>query len=249
MAVRRDPNSVYRVVEFVASDASSWEGAARAGIAELAKSIVDLRVARVVEFDSVVRDGRVTAYRVKLRVSYRVDPHRVVGGRRRSARRILVVANRTAGTAALTERLRREVTASDGPVEFHVLVPATSPALAGVIVAAEPLAAFAAYSANQLDRLYEEAQTEARARLDVQLAQLEDMGAGATGEVSFEDPLAAVAAVLQRAVFDLIIVSTLPRAASRWLHLDLPHRLQRRFGLPVVHVEQPASAGRIEAVS
>lgn len=238
MSVRRDPHSVYRVVEFVATDASSWEAAAQTGIAEFAKTIRDLRVARVMEFDAVVVDGRPTAYRVKLRASYRIDPLRVVGGRQMAAQRILVVANRTAGSPALTTMLSHEMSAAPGPVEVHVLMPASSPALAGVIVAAEPLAAFAAYSASQLDALYDEARAEARGRLANQLSQLSAMGATVTGEVSFEDPVNAVAAVLQRAAFDIIVVSTLPRAASRWLRLDLPSRLQRRFGLPVVHVEQ-----------
>lgn len=243
MSPRRDPHSVYRVVEFVATDTSSWEAAAQAGIAELAKTIRDLRLARVVEFDAVYSDGRVAAYRVKLRASHRIDAMRVVeGGRTVAARRILVVANRTAGTSALTDMLVHEVGTAEGPVEIHVLVPATAPALAGVIVAAEPLAAFAAYSAEQLDTLYDEARFEALQRLDLQLAQLAKRGATATGEISFEEPVAAVAAVLARAAFDVIVVSTLPRAASRWLRLDLPRRLQRRFGLPVIHVEQAAQS-------
>jgi flavin-binding protein dodecin len=229
---------VYRAVEFVASDGASWEAAVQAGIAELAKTIRDLRLARVVEFDAVVIEGQVTTYRVKLRASYRIDARRLVEGRSVAARRVLVIANRTAGTSALTELLRREVTAAEGPVEIHVLVPATAPALAGVIVAAEPLAAFASYSSEQLETLYDDARSEARERLDLQLSQLAQTGATATGEVSFDDPVGAVAAVLSRATFDVIVVSTLPRAASRWLRLDLPRRLQRRFSLPVIHVEQ-----------
>jgi hypothetical protein len=47
--------------------------------------------------------------------------------------------------------------------------------------------------------------------------------------------------VLERSSFDEIIVSTLPAPVSRWLRLDLAHRLERRFHLPVTHVS-PGSA-------
>jgi hypothetical protein len=36
--------------------------------------------------------------------------------------------------------------------------------------------------------------------------------------------------------FDEIIVSTLPARVSRWLHHDLPGRLEHKFLLPVTHV-------------
>ena len=37
--------------------------------------------------------------------------------------------------------------------------------------------------------------------------------------------------------YDEIVVSTLPGSISKWLKLDLPHRVERSTGLPVTHVE------------
>ena len=36
--------------------------------------------------------------------------------------------------------------------------------------------------------------------------------------------------------FDEVIVSTLPTGSSRWLGLDLPHRLEKLTSVPVRHV-------------
>jgi hypothetical protein len=46
----------------------------------------------------------------------------------------------------------------------------------------------------------------------------------------------AVADVLSSRSFDEIVVSTLPQPISKWLAMDLPHRLHRRFDLPVTTV-------------
>jgi hypothetical protein len=47
------------------------------------------------------------------------------------------------------------------------------------------------------------------------------------------DPIKAIGAYLRYREFDEIIVSTLPRGISRWPHQDLPHRIERKFHLPV----------------
>ena len=122
---RRDPDSVYRVVQLVGADPASWEMAAATTIAEAAKTIPDLRVAQVVKLEStVLRGGRIAAYRVRLRVSYRIDRRRGVdNGERQVVRRYLLVANQTVGGKALTRAIEERMQA--GPSEFHVLVPAT----------------------------------------------------------------------------------------------------------------------------
>ena len=61
--------SVYKVIRLVATSTVSWEDAARKGVAEGAKTIRDLRVARVTQTDAVVRDG-VLVYRTKLEMSF-----------------------------------------------------------------------------------------------------------------------------------------------------------------------------------
>jgi len=55
--------------------------------------------------------------------------------------------------------------------------------------------------------------------------------------VGSHQPLDAIAAGLDQGPFDEIILSTLPPGVSRWLKLDLPHRVERSFGLPVAHVQ------------
>ncbi len=61
-------------------------------------------------------------------------------------------------------------------------------------------------------------------------------GITATGEVGDADPFKAVADAMTGHLYDEIVVSTLPSAVSRWLRMDLPARIRRRFGLPVIHV-------------
>jgi flavin-binding protein dodecin len=228
-----DPSSVYRVVRLVATSPTSWEDAAAVGIADLAKSIGDLRVARVAELDTVIRGGKVSAYRVKLEASYRVDRRRVSeSGAATNVRRYLIVANRTVGSTALERAVSERVAA--GGAEFHVLVPVVLGAWS-MGAGMDPVSGYAD-SAGVAD-LHEEADREAHARLDEVLARLERAGVVATGEVGSSDPLAAVEGVLQRGSFDEVIVATLPAPVSRWLRLDLPRRIERRSGLPVTHIE------------
>ena len=57
-------------------------------------------------------------------------------------------------------------------------------------------------------------------------------GSHVEGIVGATDPYEAVRQTLEREKYDEVIVSTLPERVSRWLHLDLAHRIER-FGLPV----------------
>jgi hypothetical protein len=59
----------------------------------------------------------------------------------------------------------------------------------------------------------------------------------AEGKVGDPDPVAATEDAVNFGSFDEIIVSTLPKHVSKWLKLDLPHRVERKCGLPVTHVE------------
>ena len=63
--------SVYKVIELVGTSSESWEKAAAAAVFRAARSLRDLRVAEVVEMDMQIQDGRVMAYRAKVKVSFK----------------------------------------------------------------------------------------------------------------------------------------------------------------------------------
>jgi flavin-binding protein dodecin len=67
--------SVYKVIELVGTSTESWEKAAAAAVETAAKSLRDLRIGEVVELDMQLEDGKVLAYRAKVKVSfkYRVE--------------------------------------------------------------------------------------------------------------------------------------------------------------------------------
>ena len=66
-------DSVYKVVEVVGTSTDSWEKAARTAVERASKSLRDLRVAEVVEQDLVIEKGKVTAFRTKLKLSFKYD--------------------------------------------------------------------------------------------------------------------------------------------------------------------------------
>ena len=77
---------------------------------------------------------------------------------------------------------------------------------------------------------------EAAAVLELALPLLDEAAGGhVEGAIGDSDPFAAVQEAVERGGFDETIISTLPARVSRWLHLDLPHRVQA-FGLPVTVV-------------
>jgi hypothetical protein len=66
--------SVYKVIELIGTSTESWERAASAAIERAAETLRDLRVAEVVEQDVVIDDGKVEAYRVKMKLSFKYEP-------------------------------------------------------------------------------------------------------------------------------------------------------------------------------
>jgi len=63
--------SVYKVIELVGSSSESWEKAAQAAVETASKSLRDLRVAEVTQLDMHLKDGKVKAYRAKVKVSFK----------------------------------------------------------------------------------------------------------------------------------------------------------------------------------
>ncbi len=65
--------SVYKVVELIGTSTNSWEKAAAAAIERAAHSLRDLRIAEVAELDLVIDNSKVSAYRAKLKVSFKYE--------------------------------------------------------------------------------------------------------------------------------------------------------------------------------
>lgn len=65
--------SVYKIIELVGTSTESWEKAAAIAVERAAQSLRDLRIAEIVELDMVLDDGKVTAYRAKVKVSFKYE--------------------------------------------------------------------------------------------------------------------------------------------------------------------------------
>jgi hypothetical protein len=123
------------------------------------------------------------------------------------AAHVLVVATVTAASddllAALDERARNAAV----PVDFTLVMPATSPDDAVM-----------------------------QPRLDEALERWRAAGLKAEGVIGDADPVQSVAEVWNPGRFDEVIVSTLPGQTSRWLRWDVPYRIGAMCDLPVTHV-------------
>ena len=67
------PQSIYKVIEVIGTSSKSWEEAAKIAVERTAAHLRELRVAEVLEQDIVITDGKVEAYRTKLKVSFKYE--------------------------------------------------------------------------------------------------------------------------------------------------------------------------------
>ncbi|MDO8209914.1 hypothetical protein [Conexibacter sp. CPCC 206217] len=131
--------------------------------------------------------------------------------------RILLVANRTAATPRLLEAVRERV--AHGPATFHLVVPRHPPGLHKVV---DPQDGDGG---------------EAERTLAAAIGPLsEAAGSPVTGNVGSTEPLMAIEDAVNLAPYDEIVISTLPKHISRWLHLDLVSKA-RGIGPKVTHIE------------
>jgi hypothetical protein len=139
----------------------------------------------------------------------------------------LIVANQTIGGEQLTAKLDELVIA--GSCAFRFLVPVTD------------TEGTQQWDYPPIDRFIPDAHVIARAlaegRLEHELNRLRRAGIEATGEVVDALPVDRAQELLHHEHFDGVVVSTLPRRLSRWLIMDLPHRITRVSEVAVTHVE------------
>ena len=65
--------NVYKVIELVGTSSESWEKAATTAVERAGQSLRDLRVAEIVELDMQLEEGKVKAYRAKVKVSFKFE--------------------------------------------------------------------------------------------------------------------------------------------------------------------------------
>lgn len=63
--------SVYKLIELVGTSELSWEDAAKKAVETASSSLRDLRIAEVTDLDLQIDDGKVVAYRAKVKVSFK----------------------------------------------------------------------------------------------------------------------------------------------------------------------------------
>ena len=65
------PESVYKIIEVVGSSPESWELAAKNAVEMAGKSLKDMRIAEIADLDLKVEEGKVTAYRARVKISFK----------------------------------------------------------------------------------------------------------------------------------------------------------------------------------
>lgn len=65
--------SIYKIIEVVGTSPNSWEEAAMNAVTAASKSLRDLRVAEISKLDLKVENGKVTAYRARVNVSFKLE--------------------------------------------------------------------------------------------------------------------------------------------------------------------------------
>ena len=64
-------DSVYKIIELVGTSATSWEDATKTAVETASKTLEDLRIAEVIRLDVTIDNGKVTAYRARLALSFK----------------------------------------------------------------------------------------------------------------------------------------------------------------------------------
>ena len=73
MSAASTKDSVYRITELVGTSTTSWEEAARNAVETASNTLRDIRVAEVGKLDVVVDNGKITAYRARVSLSFKYE--------------------------------------------------------------------------------------------------------------------------------------------------------------------------------
>ena len=153
--------------------------------------------------------------------------------------RVLLVANKTLGSGEVSDFVRNRMARDE--CQFTLLVPASPRTYR------EPASRLSNGLASvsegvPLSHEVEDDYDHARSRLAYGLELLHGLGATADGDVGDPNPAKAITEMLTRRQFDEVALSTLPKGVSRWLGLDIPHQVARKFHIPVtvIKASQPS---------
>ena len=137
--------------------------------------------------------------------------------------KLLVVTNVTGSSPELVDALKQR--AAKDRCSFTFVIPATGGGTGG--------------------------REAAEGRLADALERIRAEGLEAEGQVGDPDPVAAVSDIWDPGEFDEVVVSTLPTGSSKWLAIDLPHRIEKMTGVQVTHVvaEPPKEEAKTEPVA
>jgi flavin-binding protein dodecin len=70
---KKAKGGVYRIVDVVGVSNTSWEDAGKRAVETAATSIRDLRIAEVTKMDMTVENGKVSAYRTRVALSFKYE--------------------------------------------------------------------------------------------------------------------------------------------------------------------------------
>lgn len=69
----KNENAVYKIVEVIGSSRTSWEDAAQSAVESAARTLRDLRVAEITKLDMKIENGKVTAFRARVSMSFKYE--------------------------------------------------------------------------------------------------------------------------------------------------------------------------------
>jgi hypothetical protein len=128
------------------------------------------------------------------------------------------------------------------PVRYHVVLPCDDAAsrietALGSIAASEVLATSAmSYPEMDIDELQREIRGEAQKALEASSRFLQATGHEVTGEVTSQDPIAALARTVEARDAREVIILTRPHLVAEFFHLDWTSKARRKIGVPCLHL-------------